>query len=189
MDSDQELVQQARAGRLEAFETLVRRHQGVAYRVALRLVGPDDADDVTQDAFLRAFHRLGAYRGDGSFRAWLLQIVRNTALNVIEARRTEPHEDIGELVEAQPAGSARTPVDQLERRERRERLEAKVRLLSPAQRTVLVLRDIEGFSYEEVATATETPLGSVKGRLHRARGELIRILRENAYDWGLPHES
>lgn len=181
-------MQRARAGSPEAFETLVRRHQGVAYRVARRLVGPDDADDVTQDAFLRAFHRLGHYRGDGSFRAWVLQIVRNTALNALEARRTEPYEAIEELVEAEPAGSARTPVDQLEGRERRERLEAKVRLLPPAHRTVLVLRDIEGFSYEEVAAVTETPLGSVKGRLHRARSELIRILRENTYDWGLPHE-
>jgi RNA polymerase sigma-70 factor, ECF subfamily len=188
IQSDDELVQQVRSGRIEAFETLVRRHQDVAYRVARRLVGPDDADDVTQDAFLRAFHRLGRYRGEGSFRAWLLQIVRNTALNAIEARRPEPYEAIGELVEGTRAGSARTPVDQLEGRERRERLEAKVRLLAPAQRAVLVLRDIEGFSYEEVATVTETPLGSVKGRLHRARSELIRILRENTYDWGLPHE-
>lgn len=158
----------------------------MAYRVALRLVGPDDAADVTQDAFLRAFHRLRAYRGEGSFRAWLLQIVRNTALNAIEARRTEPYEGIEDLADAELASSARTPVDQLERRERLERLEAKVRLLPPAHRTVLVLRDIEGFSYEEVATVTETPLGSVKGRLHRARSELIRILRENTYDWGLP---
>jgi RNA polymerase sigma factor (sigma-70 family) len=188
IESDDELVQQARAGRLEAFETLVRRHQGVAYRVARRLVGPDEADDVTQDAFLRAFHRLGRYRGEGPFRAWLLQIVRNTALNAIEARRTEPREGIGELVDTARSGAGRTPVDQLERRERRERLEAKVRLLPAAQRAVLVLRDIEGLSYEEVATVTETPLGSVKGRLHRARSELIRILRENTYDWGLPHE-
>jgi RNA polymerase sigma-70 factor, ECF subfamily len=181
-------VRQARAGRLEAFDMLVRRHQAVAYRVACRLVGPDDADDVTQDALLRAFHRLGHYRGEGSFRAWLLQIVRNTALNAVQARRTHPHEAIGELVETAPTGSPRTPVDQLEGRERRERLEAKVRLLPLPHRTVLVLRDIEGFSYEEVAAVTETPLGSVKGRLHRARSELIRILRENTYDWGLPHE-
>ena len=182
-------MQQARAGRLEAFETLVRRHEGVAYRVALRMLGPHDAEDATQDAFLRAFHRLGDFRGEGSFRAWLLQIVRNTALNAIEARRTEPHEGIEELMEADRSSSGRTPVDQLERRERRERLEAKLRLLPPAHRAVLVLRDIEGLSYEEVATATETPLGSVKGRLHRARSELIRVLRENTYDWGLPSES
>jgi RNA polymerase sigma-70 factor, ECF subfamily len=166
----------------------VRRHQAVAYRVALRIAGPDDADDVTQDAFLRAFHRLADFRGEGAFRAWLLQIVRNTALNAVESRRTEPHEAIEELVEAQGNTRERTPVEQLERRERRERLEAKVRLLTPAHRAVLVLRDVEGLSYEEVATATDTPLGSVKGRLHRARSELIQILRENAYDWGLSDE-
>jgi RNA polymerase sigma-70 factor, ECF subfamily len=167
---------------------LVRRHQPVAYRVAGRIAGRDDAADVTQDAFLRAFHRLGDFRGDGAFRAWLLQIVRNTALNTVEARRSEPHETVVELLEERGDGE-RTPVEHLEGRERRERLEAKVRLLSPAHRAVLVLRDVEGLSYEEVATATETPLGSVKGRLHRARSELIRILRENTYDWGLPDET
>lgn len=184
-------MEQARAGRLEAFETLVRRHEGVAYRVARRMLGPDDAEDATQDAFLRAFHRLGDFRGESSFRAWLLQIVRNTALNAIQARRAEPHEGIEELVEAEAGRtcSARTPVEHLERRERLERLEAKVQLLPPAHRAVLALRDIEGLSYEEVATVTETPLGSVKGRLHRARSELIRILRENTYDWGLPSGS
>jgi RNA polymerase sigma-70 factor, ECF subfamily len=169
---------------------LVRRHQAVAYRVALRIVGPDDADDVTQDAFLQAFHRLARFRGEGPFRAWLLQIVRNTALNAVDARRSEPHAAIEELADVR-AGTAheRTPVDQLEGTERRERLEQKVRLLPLAHRAVLVLRDIEGLSYEEVATATETPLGSVKGRLHRARRELIQILRENTYDWGLPDEA
>jgi RNA polymerase sigma-70 factor, ECF subfamily len=164
----------------------VQRHQAVAYRVALRIVGPDDANDVTQDAFLRAFHRLAHFRREGTFRAWLLQIVRNTALNALESRRTEPHESIAELVEEHGVAHERAPVDQLEGRERRERMEAKVRLLPPPHRAVLVLRDIEGLSYEEVAMVTETPLGSVKGRLHRARSELIRILRENTYDWGLP---
>jgi RNA polymerase sigma-70 factor (ECF subfamily) len=188
IESDNELVEQTRAGHLEAFEVLVRRHEAVAYRVALRIVGPDDASDVTQDAFLRAFHRLARFRREGPFRAWLLQIVRNTALNTLESRRTEPHEWVAELVEERGVTHARAPVDELEGRERRERMEAKVRLLPPAQRAVLVLRDIEGLSYEEVAMVTETPLGSVKGRLHRARGELIRILRENTYDWGLPDE-
>jgi len=80
----------------------------------------------------------------------------------------------------------RTPAERLEGRERQQRLESKVRSLSPAHRAVLVLRDIEGLTYEEIAEVTETPLGSVKGRLHRARGELIDILRRNTYDWELP---
>ncbi len=74
----------------------------------------------------------------------------------------------------------------LEVNERRDRLGAKLRLMRPSHRVVLVLRDLEGLSYEEIAEATETPLGSVKGRLHRARLELIEILRANTYDWELP---
>jgi RNA polymerase sigma-70 factor (ECF subfamily) len=74
----------------------------------------------------------------------------------------------------------------LEAGERRQRLQAKLRLLPPQHRAVLVLRDIEGLSYEEIADVTETPLGSVKGRLHRARRELADLLRTNTYDWELP---
>jgi RNA polymerase sigma-70 factor, ECF subfamily len=89
-------------------------------------------------------------------------------------------------VEGRDAERERTPATLLEGDERRRRLEAKLRLLATPHRTVLVLRDIEGLSYDEIAAVTETPLGSVKGRLHRARGELIDLLRRNTYDWELP---
>ena len=82
----------------------------------------------------------------------------------------------------------RVPARELEASERRERLRSKLRLLSDAHRTVLVLRDLEGLSYDEIAATTATPLGSVKGRLHRARAELADLLRRNTYDWGLPRE-
>jgi RNA polymerase sigma-70 factor (ECF subfamily) len=185
-EPDRALVERTLAGDLGAFETLVERHQGVAYRIAARIAGPDEAEDITQDAFLRAFHRLSRFRAEGSFRAWLLQIVHNTALNVRAGRRSEPREEVESLVEAAADELERTPAERLEDRERRERLDSKVRMLQPAHRAVLVLRDLEGMSYEEIAAVTETPLGSVKGRLHRARRELIQILRENTYDWGLP---
>jgi len=185
-DPDRALVERTLAGDLGAFETLVERHQGVAYRIAARIAGPDEAEDITQDSFLRAFHRLSRFRAEGSFRAWLLQIVHNTALNVRAGQRSEPREEVESLVEAAADELERTPAERLEDRERRERLDSKVRMLQPAHRAVLVLRDLEGMSYEEIATVTETPLGSVKGRLHRARRELIQILRENTYDWGLP---
>jgi RNA polymerase sigma-70 factor (ECF subfamily) len=89
-------------------------------------------------------------------------------------------------VEDAPVGGVRTPADEIEAGERRRRLGLKVRGLSPQHRTVLVLRDIEGFTYEEIASVTESPIGSVKARLHRARGELIDTLRRNTYDWDLP---
>ena len=186
MDADRELVDRTLAGELAAFETLVERHRDVVFRVAARIVGRAEAEDVSQDAFLRAFHRLSAFRGDASFRVWLLRITRNAALDERAQRRAEPVDSLEPLLESSSVEGERVPAEQLETRERRERLENKVRLLSPAHRVVLVLRDIEGFSYEEIAMVTETPLGSVKGRLHRARGELIDILRQNTYDWELP---
>jgi RNA polymerase sigma-70 factor (ECF subfamily) len=186
MDPDRELVERTVAGDLVAFETLVERHRAVVYRVAARTVGRDDAEDVSQDAFLRAFHRLPGFRGDAPFRAWLLRITHNVALNHVARRVPEPVDTAGGPLEARDPDRDRMPVESLEEHERRDRLEAKLRLLSAPHRAVLVLRDIEGLTYEEISTVTETPLGSVKGRLHRARGELIDLLRRNTYDWELP---
>jgi RNA polymerase sigma-70 factor (ECF subfamily) len=180
---------QVKAGDLGAFEELVERHGDVVYRVAARTVGPDDADDVSQDAFLRALSRIGTFRGQGSFRAWMLQITHNTALNAVARRRAEPVDELPEPGASEPAAAAegeRLPAVRLEREERRRRLELKLRGLRVEHRTVLVLRDVEGLSYEEIAEATGTPIGSVKGRLHRARGELVDALRRNTYDWELP---
>ena len=185
VDPDIELVRRAQAGELGAFESLVERHRDVVFRVAARVVGPEDAEDVSQDAFLRAFHRLDRFRGEGAFRSWLLQITHNAALSAIGRRRPEPIEEPDE-VEAEGPTAIRGPVSQLESRERRKRLEMKIRLLRPEHRTVLVLRDVEGLSYEEIGEVAEMPLGSVKGRLHRARDELIDLLRRNTYDWELP---
>lgn len=186
-DEDSVLVERTRGGDLRAFEELVDRHRAVVFRVAARVVGPDDADDVSQDSLLRAFNRLDSFRGEGSFRSWLLQIVHNTALNTLSRRVPEP---VGGDEEPDQEMSSddhrREPAGRLEERERAERLELKLRGLRPEHRTVLVLRDLEGLPYEEIAEVTGSPLGSVKGRLHRARNELIGLLRNNAYDWELP---
>lgn len=183
--SDQHLIDRTLDGDLTAFENLVARHQDVVFRVASRIVGPDQAQDVSQDAFLRAFHRLPRFRGESSFRTWLLQITQNAAINELQrARRRETDPENG----AEPVDSdhRRQPASELERREREQRLEHKLRLLRDDYRSLLVLRDLEGLSYSEIAEVLEMPLGSVKGRLHRAREELIDLLRRNTYDWELP---
>lgn len=187
MTSDEALVERTRAGDLSAFEALVERHRPVVFRVAARIVGDDEADDVAQDAFLRAFHRLSQFRGDAPFRSWLLRIAHNAALNTLERRRSVPLDEPEEDRPPEPGTDRpRTPADELELTERRQRLQVKLQLMQPTHRAVLVLRDLEGLSYEEIASVTESPLGSVKGRLHRARKELIDILRANTYDWDLP---
>jgi RNA polymerase sigma-70 factor (ECF subfamily) len=184
---DLPLVERTLAGDLAAFEELVELYRLDVFRVAARIVGPDEADDVTQDAFLRAFHKLDTFRGE-SFRAWLLRITHNRALNVVARRKPEPVDPADHNRQEEEASRRQDPARSLEDSERRARLAGKLEQLRPAHRSVLVLRDLEGFSYEEIAEITDSPLGSVKGRLHRAREELIDILRRNTYDWELPNE-
>jgi len=184
--TDEELIERTLAGEISAFEDLVERHRDVVFRTAARIVGPDDADDVTQDAFLRAFHRLGQFRGTAAFRTWLLQIAHNAALNTLARTRRRPPEETSEPAEIPDRDPVRQPVKELERRERQRRLELKLEALRPDYRSLLVLRDLEGLSYTEISEVLEMPLGSVKGRLHRARGELIDLLRNNTYYWELP---
>ena len=187
ISSDALLVRATLEGDLHAFEQLVERHRDVVFRVVARFVRDDEAEDVTQDTFLRAFHRLDRFRGDAPFRSWLLRIAHNTAVtSVTRSGRvaTHPLEAIGEDL----AGSVHRggPAEHLEQRERRARLDTKLKGLSLGHRTVLVLRDIEGLPYSEIARITDAPLGSVKARVHRAREEFIELLRTNTYDWELP---
>jgi RNA polymerase sigma-70 factor (ECF subfamily) len=181
---DAELVRRTTRGELTAFEELVDRHRDVVVRVAARIVGSTDAEDVSQDTFLRAFHRLEDYRGDAPFRSWLLRIAHNAALDHLGRRRPEPVDP--STFDASEQSSSRPPAERLELRERIERLERKLNGLSHPHRVVLVLRDAEGLSYDEIADITDMPLGTVKGRLHRARREFVEMLRANSYDWELP---
>ena len=188
MVADGELVARAATGDDGAFAGLVERHRDVVLRVASRMVGRHDAEDVAQDAFLRSFHRLGALRDGDGFRPWLLRITHNAALDHLTRRAREHREGSDADGEAVAAPADRAPARLLERDEMRDRLALKLGGLRPEHRIVLVLRDLEGLPYDEIAAITDTPLGSVKGRLHRARAELIRALRTNTYDWELPGE-
>src|SRR3954470_17660386 len=182
---DDQLVQAALAGDLTAFESLVERHREVVLRVAARIVGDEDAEDVAQDAFLRAFHRLERWRGAAPFRTWLLHIAHNSAIDAVSSRRAASL-PLDETALELPDADARTPAARLERDERLRRLDIKLKALSPPHRTVLVLRDVEGLTYDEIAAVADMPLGSVKARLHRARAEFVDALRHNTYDWELP---
>jgi RNA polymerase sigma-70 factor (ECF subfamily) len=187
-DPDQRFVRAALGGDLRAFERLVERHQDLVFRVTVRLVGSDqEAEDVTQETFLRAFHRLDRYRGEAPFRSWLLRIAHNTAVTYVTSKRAQSQSSLDGLPEDLTSAEHRGgPAEQLERSERLRRLDTKIKALSPGHRTVLVLRDIEGLSYDEIARVTDSPLGSVKARLYRAREEFIDVLRHNTYDWDLP---
>jgi RNA polymerase sigma factor (sigma-70 family) len=147
-DPDQPLVRATLHGDLHAFDTLVERHRDAVFRVTARIVGSDEeAEDVTQDTFLRAFHRLERYRGEAPFRTWLLRIAHNTAVTYVTRSGRGATQSLG-VIEEDVAGAVAqgTPAEQLELRERLARLETKIKALSRGHRTVLVLRDIEGLS-------------------------------------------
>jgi RNA polymerase sigma-70 factor (ECF subfamily) len=186
-DNDEDLVARTLQGDLRSFEQLVARHRDVVFRVAARIVGPEEAADVSQDAFLRAFHRLSAFKGEAPFRMWLLQITHNAAINAATRRRPQPVDSELQMdADTDVSDTVRRPAESLERRERAQRMQVKLGSLRPSYRSLVVLRDVEGLSYREIAELLEMPVGSVKGRLHRARGELIDLLRNNTYDWELP---
>ena len=116
------------------------------------------------------------------------RIVHNTAINTLEKRRPTPMETVEER-EPGPAAEDLSPIAMVERSEARQLLAGKNTQLRPEHRAVLVLRDSEGLSYNDIADVVKVPVGTVKGRLHRARAELIELLRHNSYDWELPADA
>lgn len=162
------LVRAARDGDVDAFEELVRRYQSTVYRVAFRMLGSRaDAEDATQETFVRAWRGLSGFRHDSSINTWLYRIVTRRCLDKIASRRTT-----GTLEELEfEAGP--DPVEAVERRERLRLVTQAIAKLPPEQRAALVLREFEGLSYQEVADVLGVSLPAVKGRIHRARLEII----------------
>ena len=177
-----ELVQRAREGELAAFNSLVLRHQDAAYGLALRFLSSREAaEDATQEAFIRAYRAIGSFRGE-RFRSWLFSIVANACRDELRRRRRRPQRSLDEARE-QPDRADLDPVDpdptpeaQALSGELREVLERSLMQLPEDWRLVVVLSDVQGLSYEEVAEAAGVPLGTVKSRLSRARARLREIL-------------
>jgi RNA polymerase sigma-70 factor (ECF subfamily) len=169
--TDADLVSRAQTGQLDAFEELVRKHRLATYRVALRMLGDEsDAEDATQDAFVQAWRNLGGFRADAAFPTWMYRIVTNRCLNMLRARRrTEPLPDDREAPASRPDRIA-------EARWQVEDLKLAILRLTPEQRAPLVLRELQGCSYEEIAEALDVSISAVKSRLHRARLELLSAM-------------
>ncbi|MDP9375597.1 MAG: sigma-70 family RNA polymerase sigma factor [Chloroflexota bacterium] len=181
---EERLVVEAQRGSIDAFNRLVRLYERQVYNVALRTVGhPDQAEDVTQDTFLLAYKSLHQFRG-GIFRAWLLRIATNRCYDELRRRQRRPAGSFDELsfeprTQWSTLPTAEEPHERAERLELSGLLEAALRQLPDDQRVVVVLSDIQGYSYDEIAAATGVSLGTIKSRLSRGRGRLREILREH----------
>lgn len=175
--NDAEFITAAQKGDAAAFNQLVREYQANVYRTAYRVLGERAAaEDATQDAFISAFKHIRAYRG-GSFKAWLLRIVTNACYDQLRVRQRRPAISLeaSEDNSDEPnwiADRGESPQDFAERRELGSTLQRAIATLAQDQRVALVLADVEGLSYDEVAQAMGTNVGTVKSRLSRARAEL-----------------
>jgi RNA polymerase sigma-70 factor (ECF subfamily) len=164
---DDALVRRARAGDREAFGRLVEAYQAPVFRVVRGIVGdPSDAEDVAQEVFLKAYGALGRFRGESGFFTWLYRIAVNEALRAARRRRPTAPLDEGIPVEAPPVPQPDEDGPSL------ALLERLLRKLPEEFRAIVVLRDLEGLPYREVAETLEIPMGTVMSRLFRARREL-----------------
>ncbi|MCD6406137.1 MAG: sigma-70 family RNA polymerase sigma factor [Planctomycetes bacterium] len=180
---EMEIVARARGGDVAAFTALVRRYENRIYNLAFRMLGnADDAADVAQETFLAAYEGLGRFRAESTLYTWLYRIAVNKALSRRRAKSSRrefvPADDPSPLLTA--ASRFQTPDEVAEETERAGIVQDAVSRLPGDLRAVVVLRDIEGLEYEEIAAVLELALGTVKSRLHRARlslrGTLARHL-------------
>jgi RNA polymerase sigma factor (sigma-70 family) len=181
--NEEALISAAQDGDVDAFNRLVLEYQQLAYNVAYRILGNEDqAADATQDAFMRGYAALYQFRG-GSFKAWLLRIVTNCCYDLLRVKQRRPTTPIDDLVEDDEHSrliedSTELPDESVERQELGKLIQAGIATLPDDQRAVVVLSDIEGMSYDEIAAVTSVSLGTVKSRLSRARAKLRGYLLE-----------
>lgn len=183
---DLELVESAQAGDPQAFETLVQRYKVRLTRyLSLLIRDPADADDVVQDTFIRAYMALNNFRGESSFSTWLFRIGLNVAKHNLAKRgrqlprASDPGDDEGGGSEGGGETDFDTPEAKMETQEILVLLEEALARLPEEQRTSFELRELEGLSYEEIATQMDCPVGTVRSRIHRARDTLAAALKRH----------
>ena len=190
--ADLSLVRRVQAGERAAYDLLVLKYQHKVVKLVMRYVrNPADAEDVAQEAFVKAYRALPQFRGDSAFYTWLYRIAINTAKNALVSRERLPvgyeldapgHEDSADM-----SGRLRdpdTPEGLALSEEIRNIVHAAIGALPEDLRTAIVLRELEGLSYEEISTAMSCPVGTVRSRIFRAREAIDGKLRE-VFDGGL----
>ena len=181
-----ELLARSQQGNVAAFNQLVMAYQEMVYNVALRIMGdPEAAADATQDAFISAFRSIRSFRG-GSFKVWLLRIVTNACYDELRTRKRRPTESLDDVTApfgqedggVAIASTLESPEEYALRQDVHAQIQRGLLTLPEDQRVVIVLSDVHGFSYEEIAAITNSSLGTVKSRLSRGRARLRDYLEQ-----------
>lgn len=181
LPSDAELVDATLAGQRDAFGTLVLRYQDRLYNTLLRVLGSHhDASEVLQDAFIQAYSKLASFRREAKFSTWMYRVAFNLACSHRRSRRRKVGslEQIKEIAGEEPTADAPPPEHAMVVQEQAEQVQAALLRISSEHRQILVLREIEDCSYEQIAEILDVPVGTVRSRLFRARLQLKQELEE-----------
>lgn len=182
-----ELIAQSQQGNMEAFEQLVIKYERKVYTIAYKYMGNhEDASDLAQEAFIKAYQSIGSFRQEAGFGTWIGRITANKCLDELRRRKRQPHSSLDEELELedhqvklQLKDPNPSPLEETERKETAAYLQNLINELKPEYKEVILLREFEGLSYEEIAQILNCSLGTIKSRISRARNYLKeRIIQE-----------
>ena len=188
-DEETEIIRAVLSGETDEFEKLVTAYEKPVYHIALKMTGnEEDAFDLSQDAFLKAYRSLDTFRGESSFGTWICRMTANLCIDFLRKQKRR-----GKIVSLDDADDGRSvelpdlrfePQSAMERQELSTQIREGLEKLPQEQRIVLILRDMEGFSYQEIADTLKMELGTVKSRIYRARAHLAKLLTETGNFFG-----
>ena len=185
-EEESRIVQKVLRGDVNAFEKLVLEYEKNVYNIALRMTGnSEDASDMTQEAFIKAYNSLGSFRGDSKFSVWIYWIATNVCLDFLRSKSRKPtvslsmEDEDGDEVQLDVADESQSPELLLDRQMTRESVRRGLETLTPEYRQILLLREIQGMSYDEISQALGLEVGTVKSRIFRARKKLCAFLLED----------
>lgn len=184
--NENKLVNKAVKGDNSAFEALMEKHMGIIYNIALRMAtNQDDAEDMTQEIMIKIFRSLGSFKGNSKFSTWIYRVAVNTCLDELKKKKNKKHLSLDAEIsgadgenQIEIKDDSPSPEKLAEQNELRDMVAAAVKLLSDEHRAVIVLRDIRGMSYSEIAGILGCSDGTVKSRISRARAQLKMILEK-----------
>ena len=181
---DDRLIRQTLAGESSAFEGLIGKYQNRLFHSMTQVLrNPTDAEDIVQDAFVKAFTKLSTFRGGSQFYTWLYRIAHNAAISQIRKRKpTESLDQESGVAAGNLEGQDVSPSERLEQEEQNQQLSDALGRLKEEQRSVLVLREMDGLDYDAIAEILDVPVGTVRSRLHRARAQLKEELERQFTD-------
>ncbi|SHJ21431.1 RNA polymerase, sigma-24 subunit, RpoE [Geosporobacter subterraneus DSM 17957] len=186
-DLERQLIEKSQQGDIESFELLIKEYQKLAFNIAYRMLGnTEDAADATQDAMIKVYKSINSFKGNSSFSTWLYRIVTNTCLDELRKRKKDKTLSYDRGIETEEGTLEREipdtrniPEEAVERKEQLQDLVEAINRLPEQHKTVIVLRDIKGFSYEQIAEILDCSQGTIKSRISRARMALKENMQKN----------